>query len=101
MVTFAKSHKINLNIGTFCKLGRGFDDISLTKDERKEIDRIAMKYKKALNPFTIKVHCGQGIGEFSIDPMGNVYTCKLLDQKDFYLGNVRAEPLDYIFKNKK
>ncbi|MGC3056880.1 radical SAM protein, partial [Enterococcus faecalis] len=40
MVTFAKSHKINLNIGTFCNLGRGFDDISLTKDERKEIDRI-------------------------------------------------------------
>lgn len=101
MAKFSNEYKIKLNIGTFCKLGRGFEDVSLTNEERMYINKLAVKFKNPLNPFSLKVHCGQGIGEFSIDPIGNIYTCKLLDQKDFYLGNVRVESLKYIFKTKK
>ncbi|STP29926.1 radical SAM protein [Enterococcus durans] len=101
MDNFARENGIQLNTGAFCEMGRGKEansDYSLTLEQRLILEKYTIKNKAQLSPFDIKLHCGQGISEFSINPIGNVYTCKLLDTSDFLLGNLRVDNLKSIFE---
>ncbi|WP_077302515.1 radical SAM/SPASM domain-containing protein [Virgibacillus pantothenticus] len=102
MVDFAEKHGIELNIGPYCEMGRGKENnASLSIDQRIAVEKYSIKMKNRMVPFNVYTHCGQGVSEFSINPIGNVYTCKLLDQPDFLLGNVRVNSLKNIFGNKR
>ncbi len=98
---FAKKNNIHLNTGVFCEMGRGKNIDSLSIDERKLVEIDSIRNKEILTPFTINIHCGQGIGEFSINPLGNVYTCKLLATPHFQLGNLRVNTLREVFEKNK
>lgn len=98
MISFADQHNIQVNIGSFCEMGRGKNSKdTLTISERVEIEILSIQTKGSrITPFSYNLHCGQGISEFSINPIGNVYSCKLLDTSDFLLGNIRSESLNSI-----
>lgn len=104
MEIFANDNHIELNTGAFCEMGRGKtakNIYSLTVEEKIYVEKRSIKNKKQVSPFDIKLHCGQGIDEFSINPIGNVYTCKLLDTPHFLLGNLRVDDLKTILEKGK
>lgn len=41
--------------------------------------------------------CAIGDAELSISPTGDVYPCQLLHYPEFYIGNIREHPLDYLY----
>ncbi|MEK5029323.1 radical SAM/SPASM domain-containing protein [Paenibacillus sp. FSL M7-1046] len=102
MISFANQHNIQVNIGSYCEMGRGKQSQNtLTISERVQIEKLSIQTKaNKITPFCYNLHCGQGVSEFSINPAGNVYTCKLLDTSDFFLGNIRSESLKSILANR-
>ncbi|MGN8982304.1 radical SAM protein [Enterococcus villorum] len=102
-IEFFKKNNISFKLGGFSELGRGSKAaISLTFEERvciecKEKDEQRSSY---LKPFTMKESCGLGIGEFAINPLGDVYACKLLESEDYKLGNIRQQTLQEIYQQK-
>lgn len=47
----------------------------------------------------LRSHCGAGLSEVSVDPEGWVYPCKLLQNEQYRVGNVRDSKLIDIFAN--
>jgi radical SAM protein with 4Fe4S-binding SPASM domain len=47
---------------------------------------------------SLRVHCGAGLSEVSVDPEGWVYPCKLLQYPQFRSGNIRETPLAEIYE---
>ncbi|MBE6173608.1 hypothetical protein IGJ19_000032 [Enterococcus sp. DIV1368b] len=99
-VEFLKKNNINYKLGGFSELGRAkMAEISLTESERTEIE-LKQKNKNRspfLKPFTIKESCGLGVGEFAINPVGDIFACKLLETADYKLGNIREKQLSEVF----
>lgn len=103
-IEFFKENGIAYKLGGFSELGRGsMADISLSFEERKEIECKEKSAQRSafLKPFTIKESCGLGLGEFVINPVGDIFACKLLETDDYKLGNIRKNKLADIYNHKK
>lgn len=102
-------------IGYVSDLGRGGTvSLSATPLERLEaerellqvmldnIDRVDLDGLKYLQtpppPFILKLHCGVGLEEISIDSHGDVYPCKLLHLPHLKAGNLREQSLKEIWE---
>lgn len=99
-IEFFKENGISYKIGGFSELGRANTaEISLTAEERKMIEWKEKNTERSplMQPFTIKDSCGLGIGEFAINPIGEIYACKLLETDEYRLGNIRRKRVADIF----
>lgn len=100
-IQFFIKNDISYKLGSFSELGRGSTaEISLSFEERTGIECKEKDEKRPihLKPFTFKESCGLGTGEFAINPVGDVFACKLLESEDFKLGNIRHHSLQEIYK---
>ncbi|OTP10796.1 hypothetical protein A5844_000930 [Enterococcus sp. 10A9_DIV0425] len=99
-IQFFKTNHINYKLGGFSELGRAkMAEISLTQEERKIIELKEKNEQRSplLKPFSVRESCGLGVGEFAINPVGDVFACKLLETDDYKLGNIRQQSLKDIF----
>ncbi|MBO0461351.1 radical SAM protein [Enterococcus sp. DIV1298c] len=99
-IHFLKKNHINYKLGGFSELGRAkMAEISLTEKERVAIELKEKNETRSpfLKPFSIKESCGLGVGEFAINPVGDIFACKLLETADYKLGNIREKQLSAIF----
>ncbi|WP_158587599.1 radical SAM/SPASM domain-containing protein [Neobacillus notoginsengisoli] len=103
---FTDENNIRLNVVPFGEMGRGKEkqDFALQVSDRLQIELDSTRNRMSRNetqiqPFIINQHCGFGIGEFSIDLVGDVYLCKLLHTPKLKAGNVREQPIKDIITN--
>jgi radical SAM protein with 4Fe4S-binding SPASM domain len=103
------THRIDFVSG----LGRGKLSMSARKRERlraerasfeiivERLDEVDLESLSFLNvpvrPTILKLHCGVGVQEISIDTHGNVYPCKLLHEPQMKAGNIFQRPLREIW----
>ncbi|MEY8445343.1 radical SAM protein [Enterococcus ratti] len=99
-IQFFKQNGISYKLGGFSEIGRGsMSKVSLTFEERKRLECGEKNEWRSsfLKPFTIKESCGLGLGEFAINPVGDIFACKLLETKEYQLGNIREKKLQDIY----
>ena len=109
--TFLRNKGVKHKTLFLTEIGRGDVDVQGIPLERQmEIQQGILDNETALAnnspvgtdaillPLTIRNHCGAGTAEFSIDPKGNVFPCKLLHDSKFLAGNLRESPLKDIWE---
>ncbi|WP_172252195.1 radical SAM/SPASM domain-containing protein [Saccharibacillus deserti] len=106
VLKFANLNNLHVKVIATSSLGRGKDfafSQSLNRYERIKLDEklFDLNRKKAnklsIKQFEHKKHCGHGVGEFSIDSMGNIYLCKLLHDDKMVAGNIKNDDLKTVF----
>ncbi len=70
----------------------------LLKNETDLVNRSPVGTDATLLPLAIRNHCGAGAAEFSVDPKGNVFPCKLLHESEFLAGNLKDSTLQEIWE---